>query len=188
MIALELASHAPQRVRSLSLLVTTRGKTTTKHGHGDIFRTLFSRNSTVLTNSLLRLLYPKEFLAKHMEDQDATTYDILFASHLEMLRQHHMLPRRIGIAGQIRAIGTHYVSNKRLAAIAAHGFPILILTGRQDHLIPAKESERLSRLLPGPHVRTVIFEDAGHGVFIQYLDEVVAELMQTFQQASASTI
>ena len=40
-------------------------------------------------------------------------------------------------------------------------FPVLIVTGRQDRLVPASHAERLAKSVSGP-VELMVVEDGGH--------------------------
>ncbi|KAJ0402217.1 hypothetical protein ATCC90586_000939 [Pythium insidiosum] len=183
MIALEMSSVAPKRVKSLSLLVTTRGRYVNDHGNGDMIRSLLARDPKVIVNSILTMLYPSEFLSKKMADQDLSVRQALYNVHEHRLKTTTPPPFS-GIIGHVFAVKTHFLSNDRLAAIADAGFPVLILGAGKDRVIPGRESATLARLIQGDHVRLTMYDDAGHGMFIQYLDEVIQDLLRNFMRAA----
>jgi pimeloyl-ACP methyl ester carboxylesterase len=55
--------------------------------------------------------------------------------------------------------------------------PTLVVTGRDDILIPAANSEIIAREIPGAEL--TIFENAGHGFFISVREPLV-DTMQAF--------
>jgi pimeloyl-ACP methyl ester carboxylesterase len=185
MISLEFAHTYPECVQSLSLFVTTRGRFFPNLKHIVPLSKLFlTRDPTRGARNLLVGMYPPEFLDRKMEDREETVREVLEVIHFKG-RKNRVPPTLKGILGQFGAVFSHYVSDKRLQEINAHGFPILIVGGRHDIMVPIRETEKLSKILKGDHVRTLIYEDAGHGMFIQYGEEVVDELIQHLQKAMA---
>jgi pimeloyl-ACP methyl ester carboxylesterase len=187
MIALELAANAPKRVRSLGLNVTTRGKYVQEEGKQDnseMRKTMFSKDKDVIAAGVLKMLYPDAFLAQRMEDMDTTIRDELYNFHrgrLEVAPKKYMR----GVIGQVLAIRTHWVSDERLAAIGQAGFPVLIIGGGDDRLIPGSESKVIADgMNASDRVKLIIMEDGGHGLLTQYVDEVIQEYLANFQRAS----
>jgi pimeloyl-ACP methyl ester carboxylesterase len=62
---------------------------------------------------------------------------------------------------------------KQLKEITA---PTLVVTGKDDILIPAANSEILAREIPGAEV--VIFDNAGHGFFISAREQFVSAFQE----------
>ncbi|KAJ0396821.1 hypothetical protein P43SY_006598 [Pythium insidiosum] len=153
------------------------------HGNGDMIRSLLARDPKVIVNSILTMLYPSEFLSKKMADQDLSVRQALYNVHEHRLKTTTPPPFS-GIIGHVFAVKTHFLSNDRLAAIADAGFPVLILGAGKDRVIPGRESATLARLIQGDHVRLTMYDDAGHGMFIQYLDEVIQDLLRNFMRAA----
>ncbi|TMW57395.1 hypothetical protein Poli38472_003320 [Pythium oligandrum] len=183
MISLELASAAPERVKSLSLLATTRGKYTSDKDDGTALRMLFTRDPAALAEFMVGILYPETFKSRKMDDSDEIVHHQLIAFHRH--RFENAAPSRfIGWIGQLLALVTHYVSHERLATIAQAGFPVLIIGCGDDDLIPGRESATLATHIKGTHVKYISYDDAGHGVTVQYMDEVTEELLATFRRAS----
>ncbi|GLD91763.1 hypothetical protein PINS_up000296 [Pythium insidiosum] len=89
MISLELASLAPKRVKSLSLLVTTRGKYVNEHGNGDMIRSLLARDPQVIVNSILSMLYPPEFLTRKWLTKSCQCAKLCLTSTTSASSQQH---------------------------------------------------------------------------------------------------
>lgn len=183
MISLELAATVPTRVQSLSLLVTTRGKFVNERGNEDMRTSILSNDPDVIVKSVLKMLYPDAFLDHKMQDKDSTLREELYKYHQFRMTQTKK-PHLHGVVNQVLAIRTHFVSDERLAAMGKAGFPVLVIGGRLDALIPGSESEKITEFMAAPHVKLIVYEDGGHGLFIQYLDEVTLELFGNFQRAS----
>jgi pimeloyl-ACP methyl ester carboxylesterase len=184
MISLELADMAPERVLSLTLLCTTRGRyIPVCNGVGPMTKTLDHGDPDVETHNLLVVLYPPTFLSKEMESDSRTVYEALFECH-KYLVENRETPRVFGFVSQGAAVLSHFVSDERLHAIRDQHFPILVIGGARDIVIPARETQTLyTQLAASDHSRMVMYEDAGHGAFLQYLDEVAADIIQTVRAA-----
>lgn len=184
MISLELASAAPQRVESLTLMVTTRGKYTADPRSGKPLRgSTFAKEPAKIAQFSLELLYPDAFLDNKMTDSEASVRDVLFAFH-ETKAKTRVSPTFFGMIGQLLAVRTHFVSDERLAAINAAGFPILIVGAMMDILIPTQESFTLHKHLSGKHVETLFFDKGGHGVTVQFSDEIATAMVQKLLRPS----
>ncbi|KAG7397221.1 hypothetical protein PHYBOEH_001099 [Phytophthora boehmeriae] len=186
MISLELANLAPNRVKSLSLLCTTRGRyVPVCNGLLPMTRTLDHSDPDVETHNLLVVLYPPKFLSQEMESDPRCIYEALFEVH-KYLVENLESPRLFGFVGQGSAVLSHFVSDERLHSIRDQQFPILVLGGAKDVVIPARETYTLQTLLASDHTTMVMYDDAGHGAFIQYLDEVARDIITTIQSAEAN--
>ncbi|KAG7390629.1 hypothetical protein PHYPSEUDO_007091 [Phytophthora pseudosyringae] len=183
MISLELAAVAPKRVKSLSLLCTTRGRyVPVCNGVMPMTRTLDYRDPDVETHNLLVVLYPPKFLSQSMEDDSRSIYEAMYECHKYLVESREM-PRVLGFVGQGSAVLSHFVSDERLHSIRDQRFPILVLGGSKDVVIPARETHTLHNHLASDHSRMVMYEDAGHGAFFQYLDEVAQDILTTVRAA-----
>ncbi|GMF17636.1 unnamed protein product [Phytophthora lilii] len=180
MIATELAATAPQRVRSLTLLVTTRGAYLP---HPRMWRPFLGSVLGGSMNCVMELLYPSAILDRPIDGrEDLTVQDVLNAYH-STPQSTNAYPPLYALAAQGVACLTHYVSDERLESVAKAGFPILIIGSKQDILIPPENSVALIERLQGDHVRTLFFETGGHGAFFQFADEIADGLAQTIQRA-----
>lgn len=185
MISLELAASAPKRVRSLTLMVTTRGKyEQDPRSDKPLKGSTFAKEPAEIAKYTLDLLYPAVFLDNKMADSDATVRDVLFTFHTEKAKTRKK-PSIAGLVGQLLACRTHYVSDERLAVINAAGFPVLLVGSVLDILIPPAESLTLHKHLSGSHVETLFFDTGGHGVTVQFVDEIVDGVIKTIQRAQA---
>lgn len=184
MISLELAAQAPERVRSLSLMVTTRGKFSDHpNAKGPMRQMMMSRDLNRIVDSMMKLMYPDDCLGNFVEASDMNLGDILKAFYIHQMKQLSK-PSIRGIVGQYLAVSTHFVSDERLEMIKNAGFPVLIVGSMKDGLIPSTESIKLMELMNADHVKPLFFADGGHGVFIQFMDEVADGLVGNFARSS----
>lgn len=183
MISLELAATQPTRVESLTLMVTTRGRY-----HADLrswkplLFSIFARSTSQAVENVLALIYPPEFLEQRIQDNGEPVQSVLEEYHASRPGRHAP-PSFTGMLGQAFACQTHYVSDERLQIVRDAGLPILIIGCMEDILIPPQESIKLRQLLAGDNVETLFFENGGHGVFFQFMEEVADALPQTFQRS-----
>ncbi|KAK1941277.1 putative aminoacrylate hydrolase RutD [Phytophthora citrophthora] len=181
MISLELANMAPQRVKSLSLLCTTRGRyIPVCNSVLPMTRTLDHSDPDLETHNLLVVLYPPKFLSQTMENDPRSIYEAMFECH-KYLVENRETPRVFGFVGQGMAVLSHFVSDERLHFIRDQNFPILVLGGSKDVVIPGCETQTLYNNLASDQARMVMYDDAGHGAFFQYLDEVAEDIITTVQ-------
>ncbi|KAL4171677.1 hypothetical protein KRP22_009767 [Phytophthora ramorum] len=120
-----------------------------------------------------------------MENASRSIYEALFEVH-KYLVENRETPRVFGFVGQGSAVLSHFVSDERLHFIRDQQFPVLVLGGSKDVVIPAQETQTLYKHLASDHSRMSMYEDAGHGAIIQYLDEVVEDVIKTIQLAEAA--
>ncbi|KAH7482241.1 putative non-heme bromoperoxidase BpoC [Phytophthora ramorum] len=180
MISQELALAAPQRVKSLSLMVTTRGKyVEDPRSKEPMKESLNAKEPEDIAKSQLNLLFSDAYLDQSMSFGDKTRREVMY-EYLLARAKERVKPRFLGMVNQLLAIRTHWISDERLAAINASGFPILLVGGAMDILIPPREMQTLRGHLKGDHVETLFFEQGGHGVFIQYPEEVAVGLTKLF--------
>ncbi|KAF4046034.1 alpha/beta hydrolase fold [Phytophthora infestans] len=180
MIATELAATVPERVRSLSLLVTTRGAYLP---HPRMWKPFLG---AVLGSMqcAMELLYPSVILDNPIGGRDGlTVQDVLKAYHSTPQCENAFPPLHALVAQGVACL-THWVSDERLELVAKAGFPILIITGKQDIMIPPENSVTLVERLKGDHVHTLFFETGGHGAFFQFVEEIAVGLVQTIQRGS----
>lgn len=151
MIAQELTIHYPQRVAGLILGCTTPGGKYAVSAPPESLKALQGRPGETPEQALRdawKLSFSDAFIQTHRAELEA---------HLQR-RLAHVTPRF--------AYERHYQATmtlrvyKQLKEIAA---PTLVVTGRDDVLIPAANSEILAREIPGAEL--VIFDNAGHGFF-----------------------
>ncbi|KAG6586787.1 putative serine protease family S33 [Phytophthora cinnamomi] len=180
MIAIELAAAAPERVRSLSLLVTTRGAYLP---HPRMWRPFLGSVLGGSMSCVMELLYPSAILANPIDGRDDLSVQDVLTKYHATPQSENAYPPLYALVAQGVACLTHFVSDERLEQVAKAGCPILIIGGKQDILIPPENSVALIERLKGDHVRTLFFETGGHGAFFQFAEEIADGLAQTIERA-----
>ncbi|CAH0518574.1 unnamed protein product [Peronospora belbahrii] len=184
MIAQELALLDLRRVRSLTLVSTSRDRyKASGRSLGLMVRKTFSLTVPAKANSMVETLFPQEYLTKTRIAETNESVRGAIAHMYELQLQRWPEPGLSGVMGQTAAVQTHYVSDERLHDINNAGFPILIVSAMLDDVIPAAESIVLKEHLSGDHVHTLFFDIGGHGAICQYADEIADELIETMKRA-----
>lgn len=88
-----------------------------------------------------------------------------------------------GFMGQVMAVATWMGMGGAAARLEEVNVPTLVMHGGDDLLIPPSNGEILARDIPG--ARSRFFPDGGHALNAEYPDDVNAELVAHFEQASA---
>ncbi|KAE8900978.1 hypothetical protein PF005_g7324 [Phytophthora fragariae] len=178
MISLELASTVPKRVKSLTLMVTTRGKYVEDPRSKDPMKeNIDATEPEAIAKAQLKLLYSDVYLDQPISIGDATRREVMYQFLEDRANVREKLSY-LGMINQFLAIRTHWISDERLLAINDAGFPILLVGGAMDILIPPREMLTLRQHLKGDHVQTLFFEQGGHGVFFQYPEEIADGLTE----------
>ncbi|EGZ22569.1 hypothetical protein PHYSODRAFT_492402 [Phytophthora sojae] len=178
MISLELALAAPKRVKSLTLMVTTRGKyVEDPRSKEPMKENIDATEPEAIAKAQLKLLCSEVSLDQPMSFGNTTRREVMYQYLEDRARVREKLSY-LGMINQVLAIRTHWVSDERLSAINDAGFPILLVGGAMDILIPPCEMQTLRQHLNGGHVKTLFFEEGGHGVFFQYPEEIADSLTE----------
>ncbi|OWZ16138.1 Serine protease [Phytophthora megakarya] len=186
MISQEIALAAPERVQSLSLLVTSPGSFTPDlSAYPAILTTLVSSDQDKVTHAILSFLYPEAFLATKNGD-NGTMRDVLFKYHKEVAATLGA-PSSSGALGQTAALVLHSVSDKKLTKIRDQGFPILIVGAQQDQCINVSHALHFEKILASDHTKFVLYEDAGHGCFLQHIDEVAGNILEVVENPAPAS-
>ncbi|KAG3201013.1 hypothetical protein PC128_g4187 [Phytophthora cactorum] len=180
MIAIELAATVPERVLSLALLLTTRGAYLP---HPRMWKPFLGSVLGGSMQCVMELLYPSTILNKPIDGRDGLTVQDVLKKYHATPQSDNALPPLYALIAQGVACLTHWVSDDRLELVAKSDFPILIIGGKQDILIPPENSVTLIERLKGEHVHTLFFETGGHGAFFQFVEEIADGLQQTIQRA-----
>ncbi|RHY11795.1 hypothetical protein DYB36_010987, partial [Aphanomyces astaci] len=177
MISQELAHAAPSRVLSLTLLVSSPGFREAPwpgwaqiSAYLSLIGNLFKRTLHARTMTMLRVLYPVEYL------ENPTVTSSLYTIHSSRLKASRLRLR--GLLGQYAAVLGHRMTRQRLGEIKAASIPVLIIDGGKDRLLPSSHSSTLGLRLHGTHTTTVVIAESGHGIFAQYRTDVVGALMR----------
>ncbi|HTT75257.1 MAG TPA: alpha/beta fold hydrolase [Candidatus Binataceae bacterium] len=160
MIAQELALNYPSRLQTLTLGCTTCGGKHAVPPPPESLKILTAPRDGASPEELIRrawpLQYPKQFIEHHRAELEAEIPRLLayptppssYMRHLEAtygLKTYDRLP-------QIKT-------------------PALVVTGEEDVLIPARNSEIIAERIPGAQFHVI--PDAGHAFFNQYPDEFI---------------
>jgi len=156
MIAQHIALRHPERVAGLVLMATTPGLPLGKLPDPSMLRDLVGSSLTQRRDlqALARLVLPERELPnawQHLE------------GWVRLMREQR--PRRRTFLGQFAAITTHSTGH-RLDRIRV---PVRVVTGDEDRLVPAKNSELLAARIPGAELE--ILPGVAHG--IPFLDRDV---------------
>ncbi|KAE8901188.1 hypothetical protein PF005_g26742 [Phytophthora fragariae] len=185
MIAQELALLDLRRVRSLTLVSTSRDRyKASGRSLGLMVRKTFSLTVPAKANSMVDTLFPQEYLAKTRIAETGDTVRSAIARMYELQLKRWPEPSLSGVIGQTAAVQTHFVSDERLQDMNKAAFPILIVSAMLDDVIPSEESIVLREHLNGEHVHTLFFDIGGHGAICQYADEIAEEVIETMCRAS----
>ncbi|RLN74060.1 hypothetical protein BBJ28_00000348 [Nothophytophthora sp. Chile5] len=183
MISQELALRAPERLLSLELVTTSRGRFCPDYSClGEIVKTMVLTDKVKVAQASLCFVYTEEYMTQLFHGE--VMRDILIQYHLDGSAARGSPPTP-GALGQTAALVLHYVSDDQLHQIRGQGFPILILGAGKDLAITPPHNDLLKRELAAPHVTSVDFPEANHAVFLQYIDEYAAELIKYLRSITA---
>jgi pimeloyl-ACP methyl ester carboxylesterase len=162
MIAQEFALNYPGKTDRLVLMCTTCGGPHAKLAKPATFAPLIKRLPTPeeQMRASIFTLYPADWLAANPQAVEETIAAFSAAP---------ISPKNA--RRQMGAIVMHNTYG-RLPRIAS---TTLVMCGGSDILIPPKNSEILSRRIPGSELK--VFENGGHGFAMQYPDEVSGALV-----------
>jgi len=212
MISLELASRVPQRIRSLTLFVTTAGngprpfgnlapvrlrllkyawvdlpskaRLFQRRGTRNLVRTIGMKDPKERVPYVLDMIYPQTYLDRvNPEDPNGGTFrDLQTKAYLR--RISYTRPQSLlGSLSQMWAALFHYVSPDRLAMINDSIPKITILTGDNDHMVDPSNSFKLAAAMP--NAEFIQWEETGHGVVAQWPKRVSHLLERAFEEGSA---
>eukprot|EP00455_Lapot_gusevi_P046702 TRINITY_DN6191_c0_g1_i10.p1 TRINITY_DN6191_c0_g1~~TRINITY_DN6191_c0_g1_i10.p1 ORF type:complete len:414 (+),score=49.73 TRINITY_DN6191_c0_g1_i10:61-1302(+) len=173
MISQELALLAPERLRSLSLLVTHAGglrSASIWKGVSLLLRSTFTSNVEDRTRIALDLLYSRATLASPAERAR------LYQFHLNRNKQR-VPPPLMGLLGHYAAVLTHHCSFERLQKIRHAGIGTLVLVTDEDLLVRPQNSHYLKEATQA-HFK--FLPDSGHNVIAEKPEEVAQALVAHF--------
>ncbi|KAH0830259.1 Alpha/Beta hydrolase protein [Lanmaoa asiatica] len=186
MIAQELAYRIPERIMSLSLIVTRAGGSTWANmpsltGCLRFARLLTTSNPDQKLPIVEEMLFPNEWLHSLAEnDPEGRTNGEVQRQLLRRRMEITKLQTLMGALGQMAAGLTHYMTPDRLAKVSASVPKVLILSAADDILIPRTEGEELKRHMPEAEYQC--WEKTGHGVCGQYKERFNQLLEKVFEQ------
>lgn len=88
----------------------------------------------------------------------------------QYVQQYSLLPAEALISG-VKAMA---LRSDRTSVLKASAFPVLIIAGQQDQLVPIEKSRELFTAVP--NAQTVVLENAGHLGMIESPDEVITAI------------
>ncbi|OQR82198.1 serine protease family S33 [Thraustotheca clavata] len=193
MISQELAATATERVKSLALLVTTPGFVqgatpglAQLGGYLELTKNLFSRKRHHIAKKMLYVLYTDKYLEEPSDIEGVTRGNRLYNYHFQRLAHSRTSPA--GMYGQYSAVLRHHVFAKRLLRIRKAGFPILVVGAKYDRLLHPNNSKVLYQLLKGPNTRSIYFEDAAHGLYVEKRLEMASAIESHLLQLQPSRL
>ncbi|KAG8829657.1 hypothetical protein FRC17_006219 [Serendipita sp. 399] len=174
MISQELALKIPERILSMSLIVTKAGTAgllsnlTPWKGISTLVRLNFVKDDDIRVDMVLPLLYPEDWLDSKSEAEDANGRTNREVAKADLLNRIAIQKRQTpaGSISQTAAALSHKVAPERLRKIGTSIPKVLILTGDTDNLIRPVNSEWLHQHIPQAEYQ--VWEGAGHGLTGQY--------------------
>jgi pimeloyl-ACP methyl ester carboxylesterase len=176
LIALYLALHARQRVRSLSLLCTfPRGADATKLSLWMLWVGTLTRIGPIRSrrHAFLRIVMPKGLLERTDRDK--------LAAQLEPIFGHDIGVHPPVVMPQLNAM-KRYDATPRLAEL--EGIPTLVVSARHDPIARLEVGRAMAQAIP--NARFVEFEDASHGAPIQCADRMNRLLLEHLTAAESA--
>jgi pimeloyl-ACP methyl ester carboxylesterase len=177
MIAQELALAVPDRVLSLTLIVS--------HAGGGLIPTLPTARGL--------FLWAGRFVANLTGNQDKMERCLVQLLYPPAYVQNRQQELQAGLASVFGGTGTSDMLRKQLAAVRAHDTrarlkdlgraPTLIVKAGSDVLVRPKHSDRLAADIPGAQLFDLA--DSGHGVLSQCADRINGRLLTHFADAEA---
>jgi len=191
MIAQELALMAPERIASLALIATIASAMHSMprfQGIRDLLDSsgIATQDVEKRTTAGFRNLFPVEWLSasrvSDLHDGNVVPNKRWLRKALalqnfdvpdEFKSEHKFVPAtpfKTAIR-HLSAVLTHKVGRKRFHVIKEAGcnFPILVMTGDSDTLVPPENSKILARMLG---VEPIVVKNSGHGLHLQCSAEV----------------
>jgi pimeloyl-ACP methyl ester carboxylesterase len=181
MIAQEFALLAPERIVSLSLLVTHAGGKTARGKPSDVIRLLHSMFFLRTRHEMIVAAMNRIYHSKTMSDLNSPLYKRLYDLHADRLATRQPLTF-YGVLGHFQAVFTHRVDDERLKQIRDAPYPKLVMCGTEDQLVNPINSKILAEKLQPAEYH--IIQDAGHGLISEKPEEVNPILQSFIDRAS----
>jgi len=188
MIAQELCSMIPSRIKSVSFISTRSGKIldfpSTAVAKMAIKGSMRLVSYDEELNLILDCLYPDRYLEEVTPDGRTRRKEL----H-EYFKTWHNMPRRAspsGIFGQFCAAMSHHCSDRALENISAALYPakIAVISGDRDEMVYSLRSLQLHDHLPGSEL--IMFEDAGHALSSQFTQRFNTLMERIMVEAGAT--
>ncbi|KAI0670539.1 alpha/beta-hydrolase [Trametes maxima] len=186
MIAQELASKVPERIASLTLVVTKPGgrrfpELPSYAGIKGIAKSTFVTKPAKKIPIVLEMIFPKEWLDSKSETdpQGRTNREVETESYERRIK--FTRPQTfLAAISQMSAALTHNVSPDRLRKISSSIPKVTIVTGDTDNLVDPSNSQLLKESMP--EAELILRKGAGHGITMQYSEWFNDLLERTFKE------
>jgi pimeloyl-ACP methyl ester carboxylesterase len=170
-IAQEIAIQAPERVRTLTLVVTFPAGSTYACRLAEVWaRRLEQISHEQHVDELMLLNHSEEFF------ENADMVEFIRTAMLN--NPHIQSPAAFG--RQIAACGRHD-ARERLGALP---MPTHVIAGEYDILVPVWKSRELAELIPG--AKLTVFPRAPHGLSLERAEEFNAAALAFIREAAAT--
>ncbi len=174
MIGQALAIAHPERVRSLTSIMSTTGDPDVGQPSPEMGATLLAPRPTDRAASV-------EFsvaITKAISSPDH--YDEA-AARARAEREHERGMNPIGVARQLVAI---LASGSRAHGLAGLQIPVLVVHGRQDQLVPLSGGERTAATVPGADL--LVIDDMAHDVPAAHVGRITDAIVANAAKAPAA--
>ncbi|MFB0562333.1 MAG: alpha/beta fold hydrolase [Candidatus Lokiarchaeia archaeon] len=168
MIAQEFVLNYPDRVKTLVLCSTTPGGPNAVPTTPETIEVMMNREGLTdeqLYRRIIPLLYPKDFIKNNP--------DVIERS------LNHMLIAPITDDAYMRQIGAimQFDTYDKLPEINR---PTLIMSGKEDVLLPYKNSEILAERIP--RAKLVHYDNVGHGMITQVAEDFAEKVIEFLEE------
>jgi len=171
LIAQIIALDYPDRVRKVALGCTTHGGKHAVQPAKEVFEFLAANaDPTKTPEEIVRNKVPVVFSEWFIREQPERLEELI-------QRGIQYFPTPEGISGQMKAMSVFNVK-RRLHEIRC---PVLAITGEEDKIIPAENSNLLAEGIPG--AKSIILKDAAHAFYQERPDEVNKILIDFFKSS-----
>jgi pimeloyl-ACP methyl ester carboxylesterase len=188
MIVQHVALLAPQRIDALVLSCTRLfgGMWNTLPTWTGIYRFArirLARDSREEMDHSLQFLFPSEYLEAKYTQDDARFADN--RSWLEHMFQSRRAPKtKHGGDAQLAAVQAHHLDDEQVAKIRDGGFPILVVYGEEDVVIPVRHSTEAAAAL---NAKLRALPGAGHAIAFQCPELFVQAIVELLDRTEART-
>ncbi len=168
MIAQEFVLNYPDRVKKLVLCSTTPGGPHSVPTPPETIAAMMDRENLTeeqMARRIIPLLYPKDYIKNNPEVAERTINHILIAPITEDAYMR-----------QLNAI-MKFDTYDRLPKINR---PTLVMSGKEDVLLPYKNSEILAQRIP--RAKLVLYDKVGHGMVTQVAEDFVEKVIEFLEE------
>jgi len=179
MISLRLATIAPERLRSLTLVATrAQGGFTMPSWKvvGLLLKMQIFRKIEHQITYNLQMLYPEAYLNSTLPNGKIVREHI----HKKLLERRQAVPlaTRTGMFAQMSAFNGHHLTDSELQTLKEKNIKTLLFTGDQDEMVSPTNSYKMKEQLGA---ELVVYEGAGHGINEQCEDKIYPRTMEHFE-------